>query len=69
MVPDTAQAALDNLPAEVRQNFGLDNDGNLVYRNRAYRRNFGPNDPRKTKSSWSYKPHRELKRLRKLGRK
>lgn len=54
------ETELDKLPKEYRNNFTIDNDGNLVYKNRAFRRNKPPADNWNTKKSHAI----ELKRKR-----
>lgn len=63
------QAMLEKIPAAARSSYAPDNEGNLVFRNRAHRRKFAPSDPDKTKSTWKRQLLKELKRKRKLGRK
>lgn len=69
MVPTKAQEILDNLPPEQRDNYRINNNGDLVVYNRAYRRQFPPTNPNYTKSTWARQSKKELKRKRKLGRK
>lgn len=48
---DRAQEILDKMPAEARAKMEMDNDGNLVVKNRAYRRRKPASDPQYTKKT------------------
>lgn len=56
-------------PAEKPNTLNFNNDGEIVVNNRKTRRTFPPDDPDKTKATWSRQSRKELKRKRKLGRK
>lgn len=60
------ETELDKLPKEYRNNFTLDNAGNLVYKNRAYRRGKQPTDNWDTKSSHAIQTKRRRIRERML---
>jgi hypothetical protein len=68
MQPTKGQEIYDKLPSEAKKSFAMDNSGNLVYKNRAYRRRFEPDDPDATKKTWKRQSKKDLKRKRKLGR-
>lgn len=51
MQPTKGQQIYDQLPDEAKKNFDLDNDGNMVYKNRAYRRHKPPTDNWETKNT------------------
>lgn len=53
MGPAKGQEIYDQLPDEAKKSFDLDNDGNLVYKNRAYRRRKPPTDNWYTKKTHS----------------
>jgi hypothetical protein len=52
------QEIYDKLPPESKKNFDLDNDGNVVSKNRAYRRRKPPTDNWETKATHSIKKKR-----------
>ena len=54
---------------EQTNKLSVNNSGEMYVANRAARRTFQPDNPDKTKSTWSRQTKSELKRKRKLGRK
>lgn len=53
------QELLEQIPAEARAKYAPDNDGNLVLKNRAYRRRKPPADNWYTKSTHQIKKKRD----------
>ena len=58
MQPSKGQEVYDKLPEEAKKSFDMDNDGNLVYKNRAYRRRKPPTDNWETKKTHAIKKKR-----------
>lgn len=63
MVP-TGQDELEKIPKEYRNKFTIDNKGNLIYKNRAFRRNKPPTDNWETKNSHAIQTKRRRIRER-----
>lgn len=59
MAPSENQKLLDELPKDKRMKLELDNNGNIVSNNRAYRRNKPPTDNWFTKATHSIRKKRQ----------
>lgn len=59
MTPSEKQEYIDRIPEEARKSLSLDNDGNVVFKNRAYRRKKQPTDNWYTKSTHQIQKKRD----------
>jgi hypothetical protein len=59
MAPSDAQQQYDQLPEEHKSKFGFDNEGNLVFKNRVYRRGKPPTNNWYTKKTHAIQKKRE----------